>query len=252
MDHEKVITTNFLRGADERLRQAFAFDTIQQLVADGACELAKEAQNPTVVNEYASIYSIMGDSRLFSDSNTAATPVFSSAEQLFLCPSLRSTLTTGPGRYDISVKEGKNFAVRMKLPEDHVLQQLVPGAEELVFGALEDDRSRSDNAKIPHSIRSIGVFVTHSKGRGTVFLDIGHNFPIDPPFPGVIGQRRHSWNEHAVYADDQLNIVAVAGTDEFQPYVRLLRLDTPQGQHFLHEARERSRRLNEKSMENRR
>lgn len=247
MDHEKVITTN-LGGESERPRQKFAFDTIQKLITDGACELARQAQNPAAVNEYASTYTIMGDFRFFSERETENQPVFSSAEQLFLCPSLRSTLATGPGCYGISVEKGKNFAVRMKLPEDHVLHQLVPGAEELVFGALEGDRLKEDGTKVSPSIKAIGPFVTYNKGRGTVFLDLGFNVRIDGLPPEAIGESRHGWDEHAIYADEQLNIVAVAGTDKTQRYVRLLQLDTPQGQHFLSTAQQIAYERNEMIM----
>lgn len=238
LGHELMMDCR-IRSESGKPKQNYAFDTIQNLIESG-CGLVKGKDGK--VDEYASYFSVMGNEGVFLNDGREIRPVFSSAELAFLDPRRRveKVDVAREKKYYIDYYDlGQLFGIAAGIPEDHVLRQILPHADTLFFGPIASSTERINNDVMPEElgeIRRIGVFATGNNGRSTALLDIGLFNEFEKGLPG----RPRVHEECLVYADDQLNVLVVAGRDiNGATYIRTVPLDTPEGRDML--ARERVR-----------
>lgn len=244
LGHQRCFTTR--RIFDGELVQAYAMDTIQRLVGDG-CGLQMGANG--LPEEYASRYTVMGDisvefQSVMSSECQTDIPPFTTPELAFIDKRRRlETVLPAPGRYDLSYAVDGLAGVVIDLPEDHVLRQIIPEAERLCFGLAMPEQAYGDNKSCPppdphHPKHQSMVlpFVQWDGGRQSAVLDNAS------PWPWDIQERT------AVYADEQLDLVAVAKRREYdgkwRHVVEFLPLSSEEGQRLLREARQRAEERN--------
>lgn len=231
MLHELMMNCR-LEDIDGKTVQFYEADTIQKLVSDG-CDLVK-TDDRTAINEYASTLSVMGDSASYNDSGVEFRPIYSPAELAFLDPRRKvSRVEASPGTYPLSYDTDKQFGIEVSLPEDHVLRTIIPEADTLFFGPaishIDDDIPfESDDVE-----KDIKVFATWNNGRGTALLDIA-----------LFDKVQRNGNESVIYADEQLDLVAVSGYSNGE-YVRFIKLNSSEGAMRLNDARRRTAECNQ-------
>lgn len=238
LGHELMMDCR-IRSESGKPKQNYAFDTIQNLIESG-CGLVKGKDGK--VDEYASYFSVMGNGGVFLDDGREGRPVFSPAGLAFLDPRRRveKVDVAQEKKYYIDYYDlDQLFGIAADIPEDHVLRQILPHADTLFFGPIASSTERINNDVTPEElgeIRRIGAFATGNNGRSTALLDIGLFNEFEKGLPG----RPRVHEECLVYADDQLNVLVVAGRDiNGATYIRTVPLDTPEGRDML--ARERVR-----------
>lgn len=242
LGHQWRFTT--WRVINGKLVRAHGMDTIQQMVRDG-CGLQMGANG--LPEEYASLYSVMGASKfnkVMSGECQTSTPPITSLELGFIDQRRRlDEVSAAPGRYELSYDVNGRAGVVIDLSEDHVLRQIIPEAEQLCFGLGIPDVAYNAGhncpAADPHdaSYQSMLLpFVRWDGGRKSAVLDNAS------PWPWDIQERT------AVYADEQLGLVAVAERREHdgkrRHVVEFLPLSSEEGQRLLHESRRRAEERN--------
>lgn len=240
LGHERVMNCR-LEGANGHPTQLYAVDTIQNLISSG-CGLIKNYDN--TVDQYASPRSVMGNSEAYKEAGPEGRPIYSPANIAFLDPRRRVIRAEPkPGTYPLSYEPSKLFGVEILLPKDHALKQVLPDADTLFFGpivqSVKDENTPFESADAQ---KTIGVFATWNDGRETALLDISLFRDLIP------GDR----TENVLYADEQLNIVAVSGYGSEGEYMRIIELDTPEGQALLAEAKQRTGERNQLLLDARR
>lgn len=238
LGHELMMDCR-IQNESGKLTQAYAFDTIQNLVRSG-CGLVKGGSSE--VNEYASYLSVMGNGGAFWERDSEEKPIFSSAELAFLDPRRRvekADLAQGKKYYIDYYDLDQLFGIAADIPKDHVLRQMLPDADTLFFGPVASSTERINNDVAPEElgeIRRIGAFATGNNGRSTTLLDIG----LFNLFEEQLPDRPRVHEEYPVYADEQLNVLVLAGRDaDGATYIRTVPLNTPEGEGML--AHERAR-----------
>ena len=233
LGHERVMNCH-LEDANGNSTQLYAVDTIQNLIRRG-CGLINNYDG--TVDQYASPRSVMGNSGAYKEETPEGLPIYSPPNIAFLDPRRQVIcIEPGPGTYPLSYEPGKLFGVEIMLPKDHALKQILPDADTLFFGPIiqsvkdENTPFESTDAK-----KMIGVFATWNDGRETALLDISLFRDIIP------GDN----SENVIYADEQLNIVVVSGYGAEGEYMRIIELDTPEGQALLAEAKQRTSERNQ-------
>ena len=240
LGHERVMNCR-LEDANGHPTQLYAVDTIQNLISSG-CGLIKNYDN--TVDQYASPRSVMGNSEAYKEAGPEGRPIYSPANIAFLDPRRRVIRAEPkPGTYPLSYEPSKLFGVEILLPKDHALKQVLPDADTLFFGpivqSVKDENTPFESADVQ---KTIGVFATWNDGRETALLDISLFRDLIP------GDR----TENVLYADEQLNIVAVSGYGSEGEYMRIIELDTPEGQALLAEAKQRTGERNQLLLDARR
>ena len=240
LGHERVMNCR-LEDANGHPTQLYAVDTIQNLISSG-CGLIKNYDN--TVDQYASPRSVMGNSEAYKEAGPEGRPIYSPANIAFLDPRRHVIcVEPSPGIYPLSYKPSKLFGVEILLPKDHALKQVLPDADTLFFGpivqSVKDENTPFESADAQ---KTIGVFATWNDGRETALLDISLFRDIIP------GDN----TENVIYADEQLNIVAVSGYGSEGEYMRIIELDTPEGQALLAEAKQRTGERNQLLLDARR
>ncbi len=194
----------------------------------------------------------MGNSMVYTDADTKVSqitnevtateehkPIYSPAELTFLDSRLQVECTTSTdGRYPLSYDFRKRFALAYSLPADHALKTILPKADTLVFAPIIeyiDKDTPFDSTDLDAVQRRIGVFATWDNGRGTALLDVSLFNKID-----YSGEK-----ENVIYADKQLDLVAVSGYDADGEYVRVVSLSSQEGTTLLDEARTRTAERNQ-------
>lgn len=240
LGHERVMNCR-LEDANGHTTQLYAVDTIQNLISSG-CGLIKNYDN--TVDQYASPRSVMGNSEAYKEAGPEGRPIYSPANIAFLDPRRRVIRAEPkPGTYPLSYEPSKLFGVEILLPKDHALKKILPDADTLFFGpivqSVKDENTPFESADVQ---KTIGVFATWNDGRETALLDISLFRDLIP------GDR----TENVLYADEQLNIVAVSGYGSEGEYMRIIELDTPEGQALLAEAKQRTGERNQLLLDARR
>ena len=233
LGHERVMNCH-LEDANGHPTQLYAVDTIQNLISSG-CGLIKNYDN--TVDQYASPRSVMGNSGAYKEESPEGLPIYSPPNIAFLDPRRQVIcVEPEPGTYPLSYEPGKLFGVEIMLPKDHALKQILPDADTLFFGpivqSVKDENTPFESADAQ---KTIGVFATWNDGRETALLDISLFRDIIP------GDN----SENVIYADEQLNIVVVSGYGDEGEYMRIIELDTPEGQALLAEAKQRTSERNQ-------
>lgn len=233
LGHERVMNCH-LEDANGNPTQLYAVDTIQNLISSG-CGLIKNYDN--TVDQYASPRSVMGNSEAYKEAGPEGRPIYSPANIAFLDPRRRVIRAEPkPGTYPLSYEPSKLFGVEILLPKDHALKQVLPDADTLFFGpivqSVKDENTPFESADVQ---KTIGVFATWNDGRETALLDISLFRDLIP------GDR----TDNVLYADEQLNIVVVSGYGTEREYMRIIELDTPEGQALLAEAKQRTGERNQ-------
>ena len=240
LGHERVMNCR-LEDANGHPTQLYAVDTIQNLISSG-CGLIKNYDN--TVDQYASPRSVMGNSEAYKEAGPEGRPIYSPANIAFLDPRRRVIrIEPESGTYPLSYEPSKLFGVEIILSKDHVLKKILPDADTLFFGpivqSVKDENTPFESADAQ---KTIGVFATWNDGRETALLDISLFRDIIP------GDN----TENVLYADEQLNIVAVSGYGSEGEYMRIIELDTPEGQALLAEAKQRTGERNQLLLDARR
>ena len=240
LGHERVMNCH-LEDANGHPTQLYAVDTIQNLISSG-CGLIKNYDN--TVDQYASPRSVMGNSEAYKEAGPEGRPIYSPANIAFLDPRRRVIRAEPkPGTYPLSYEPSKLFGVEILLPKDHALKQVLPDADTLFFGpivqSVKDENTPFESADAQ---KTIGVFATWNDGRETALLDISLFRDIIP------GDN----TENVIYADEQLNIVVVSGYGAEREYMRIIELDTPEGQALLAKAKQRTGERNQLLLDARR
>lgn len=233
LGHERVMNCR-LEDANSHLTQLYAVDTIQNLISSG-CGLIKNYDN--TVDQYASPRSVMGNSDTYKEAGPEGRPIYSPANIAFLDPRRRVIRAEPkPGTYPLSYEPSKLFGVEILLPKNHALKKILPDADTLFFGpivqSVKDENTPFESADAQ---KTIGIFATWNDGRETALLDISLFRDL---IPG-------DSTENVLYADEQLNIVAVSGYGSEGEYMRIIELDTPEGQAILAEAKQRTGERNQ-------
>lgn len=240
LGHERVMNCR-LEDSNGHPTQLYAVDTIQNLIRSG-CGLIKNYDN--TVDQYASPRSVMGNSGAYKEESPEGLPIYSPPNIAFLDPRRRVIrVEPEPGTYPLSYEPGKLFGAEIILPKDHALKQILPDADTLFFGpivqSVKDENTPFESADAQ---KTIGVFATWNDGRETALLDISLFRDIIP------GDN----TENVIYADEQLNIVVVSGYGAEGEYMRIIELDTPEGQALLAEAKQRTGERNQLLLDARR
>ena len=240
LGHERVMNCR-LEDASGNPTQLYAVDTIQNLISSG-CGLINNYDG--TVDQYASPRSVMGNSGAYKEESPEGLPIYSPPNIAFLDPRRRVIrIEPEPGIYPLSYEPGKLFGAEIILPEDHALKKILPDADTLFFGpivqSVKDENTPFESADAQ---KTIGVFATWNDGRETALLDISLFRDIIP------GDN----SENVIYADEQLNIVAVSGYGSEGEYMRIIELDTPEGQALLAEAKQRTGERNQLLLDARR
>lgn len=240
LGHERVMNCR-LEDSNGHPTQLYAVDTIQNLIRSG-CGLIKNYDN--TVDQYASPRSVMGNSGAYKEESPEGLPIYSPPNIAFLDPRRRVIrVEPEPGTYTLSYEPGKLFGAEIILPKDHALKQILPDADTLFFGpivqSVKDENTPFESADAQ---KTIGVFATWNDGRETALLDISLFRDIIP------GDN----TENVIYADEQLNIVVVSGYGAEGEYMRIIELDTPEGQALLAEAKQRTGERNQLLLDARR
>ena len=240
LGHERVMNCR-LEDANGHPTQLYAVDTIQNLISSG-CGLIKNYDN--TVDQYASPRSVMGNSGAYKEESPEGLPIYSPPNIAFLDPRRRVIrVEPEPGTYPLSYEPGKLFGVEIMLPKDHALKQILPDADTLFFGPIvQSVKDENTPFESTDAQKTIGVFATWNDGRETALLDISLFRDLIP------GDR----TENVLYADEQLNIVAVSGYGSEGEYMRIIELDTPEGQALLAEAKQRTGERNQLLLDARR
>ena len=233
LGHERVMNCR-LEDANGHPTQLYAVDTIQNLISSG-CGLIKNYDN--TVDQYASPRSVMGNSEAYKEAGPEGRPIYSPANIAFLDPRRRVIRAEPkPGTYPLSYEPSKLFGAEIMLPKDHALKKILPDADTLFFGpivqSVKDENTPFESADVQ---KTIGVFATWNDGRETALLDISLFRDLIP------GDR----TENVIYADEQLNIVVISGYGDEGEYMRIIELDTPEGQAILAEAKQRTGERNQ-------
>ena len=232
LGHERVMNCQ-LEDTNGNPTQLYAIDTIQNLINSG-CGLVKKND---AVNVYASPRSVMGNSGAYKEEAPEGLPIYSPPNIAFLDPRRRVIrVEPEPGTYPLSYEPGKLFGVEIILPKDHALKKILPDADTLFFGPIvQSVKDENTPFESTDAQKTIGVFATWNDGRETALLDISLFRDI---IPG-------DSSENVIYADEQLNIVVVSGYGDEGEYMRIIRLDTPEGRAALAEARQRTSERNQ-------
>ena len=236
LGHELMMNCQLFDAKSGKITRAYAFNTIQKLLDDG-CDLVRNPGGE--VNQYASPYSVMGNIATFSAKDKRQPqPLFSPPQMAFLSPFINPILEKLEEKesvYELSRGHDSScFAVEVELPESHALRKLLPEAEKLFFGLIVsstiNDKVNIDN--MGSGAYEVGVFATWQDGRKTALLDVS-----PPLYDGA--------KEKAIYADEDLNFIAVAGhNDDGTPYVRFVELNTPEGTSIMGEAQRQAAEQN--------
>lgn len=186
----------------------------------------------------------MGNSEAYKEAGPEGRPIYSPANIAFLDPRRRVIRAEPkPGTYPLSYEPSKLFGAEIMLPKDHALKKILPDADTLFFGpivqSVKDENTPFESADAQ---KTIGVFATWNDGRETALLDISLFRDL---IPG-------DSTENVLYADEQLNIVAVSGYGSEGEYMRIIELDTPEGQALLAEAKQRTGERNQLLLDARR
>lgn len=233
MRHELRMVSPIIRNdRGEKVVPLYAFHNIQELMSLGA---ALETHPGTgQVNEYASRLSIMGNIAGYeAEELPPDLPLFSAAELHFLDPRKRVTeITPTTQKHYLSYLEGEQFGVKIALPKRHALRQAIPEADTLFFGPHTRSMKEATNPETAaRSIESVAVFATGRGGRYTALLDIPVLNKSSYTHTGN-GQRPPDM-ENIIFADDELNFLAISGCDVTGVYVRFLPLDSPDAQAMI-------------------
>ena len=240
LGHERVMNCR-LEDTNGHLTQLYAVDTVQNLTRSG-CGLINNYDG--TVDPYASPRSVMGNSEAYKEAGPEGRPIYSPANIAFLDPRRRVIrVEPEPGTYPLSYEPGKLFGVEIILPKDHALKKILPDADTLFFGPIvQSVKDESTPFESTDAQKTIGVFATWNDGRETALLDISLFRDIIP------GDNL----ENVIYADEQLNIVVVSGYGDEGEYMRIIELDTPEGQALLAEAKQRTGERNQLLLDARR
>ena len=240
LGHERVMNCH-LEDVNGRPTQLYAVDTIQNLILSG-CGLINNYDG--TVDQYASPRSVMGNSGAYKEETPEGLPIYSPPNIAFLDPRRQVIrVESEPGMYPLSYEPGKLFGAEIMLPKDHALKQILPDADTLFFGPIvQSVKDENTPFESTDAQKTIGVFATWNDGRETALLDISLFRDIIP------GDK----TENVIYADEQLNIVAVSGYGSEGEYMRIIELDTPEGQALLAEAKQRTGERNQLLLDARR
>ena len=240
LGHERVMNCR-LEDTNGHLTQLYAVDTVQNLTRSG-CGLINNYDG--TVDPYASPRSVMGNSEAYKEAGPEGRPIYSPANIAFLDPRRRVIrVEPEPGTYPLSYEPGKLFGVEIILPKDHALKKILPDADTLFFGPIvQSVKDENTPFESTDAQKTIGVFATWNDGRETALLDISLFRDIIP------GDNL----ENVIYADEQLNIVVVSGYGDEGEYMRIIELDTPEGQALLAEAKQRTGERNQLLLDARR
>lgn len=230
LNHQKELNCQ-QTDSEGNITQVAQFDTIQRLVAEG---------NGLEKTDYASELSVMGNSHSFPTNDENDAPLLSAPELAFLLPESQ-VYQVEPGTvgtYHISYDPSGWLGARIAVPEDHVLRELLPETDTLFFGPIIPSVTATfpDGRPRGGPIDKIGVFATGDHGRTTTWLNVGQPYLISYDDPDQA--------EGVVFADEQLNTLVLSGRDSEGVYLRLVPLDTPEGQAHLATERQRLEEYN--------
>lgn len=222
LPHPGEITTKIYNSAAEVTGRE-GFTNIQKLVAQGQLHRKPDARQGGGLDQYVLGCSVMGvgcvEKRgVDSSGNDEYMPVFCPPEVIYLDDKRRviefDESMLGK-KIALSYDRDATFAVKVKLPRDHTIKELLPNAECLCFGPTVEwtyERPLTDEKKIYPQNR-VRVFAVDRDPRRSTHLDL---CPSNEILPG---------QETVLYEDIQLGIRAVSGNDHGEAYVRFLSLD---------------------------
>lgn len=236
LGHEGRLDGKVLADDGLHLKHLYCIDTIQKLIAEAGCKLD--------ANEYASHHTVMGSGYL--NPNLVATyagyssekaeedrqnlPIYSPPEMFYLQPWRIVGDIDKPGTYPLSYEKDKTFALQTKLPGNHVLRQAISYADKMFIGLNVESADPGETPTSSNTGKNIGVYAVSEDGRRTA--------EISTTCFATGGLELG--DEEVVYADEQLNILLIAGKNIGGEYARILALDTNEAQEMLREAREKT------------
>lgn len=197
----------------------FTDKSIQWQVRHG-CALRK-TQDGTKIDEYASPSSVMGDD-WHTDVSGRSLP-YSFLEMSRLNPNIGiEPVDPVPGIYRLSLDSGQPMGIQIKLPSDHVLGKVMPGADAIYFGLNDSGgwqqkpkKKEKISASDPRIRFGIDVLVTSAYTNNIASLDT----PKDT-YLGSLTEAQKTFEKdpyatlvlnEPVYIDKQLGISVTAG-----------------------------------------
>ncbi len=246
LPHPGELSTTLTDESDDYLQYG-KLGTIQELINENTIKQPLHYGEATGDNQdgepdqYTVPVTVMGNHPL--DILQKRVPILSPPEILFLDDRRKAetygqkSLPNPDQKIALSYREDDTFAALLELPSDHILRQVLPNAKSICFGPTitsfsEDNLPFDDRRSRPQ----IGAFVIDENGHDTTQLNIGIFTKIDNDGDG---------KEVVLYADEQLDTVAVAGRmdDSNDPYVRFLPL-SGEGGHVLKAEKARTEERN--------
>ncbi|PID30051.1 hypothetical protein CR983_03320 [Candidatus Saccharibacteria bacterium] len=225
-------------GALGSIQELLRTERIQQPLHHGGTAGDNRNGKP---DEYTVPVTVMGNRLNVVDHRA---PVFSPAEIVYLDDSRevnvydKKSLPGPDQKIALSYREGDTFAALLELPPDHALHQVLPNVKHICFGpTIESFNARHLPFDDERTTPQIRVFAIDENGRDTTQLNIGIFTKIDNDGDG---------KEVVLYADEQLDIVAVAGRmdDSNDPYVRFLPLSGKEGSRIFEAEKTRTEERN--------
>lgn len=198
------------------------FDKSIQRQLAGGCTTEKNDDGTTYV--YASPQTVMGNA--WKEPPLYPVSPYSPVEMNTLNPEFKiQTIEPVPGTYRLAVEPGKTIGVRLKLPENHVLNTVVKDANSVIL-ALDDVYEWSEAAEAGETINvsdqrirhDVGVYVTSSKSNDITTIDTVpypyRNLGSIAEFAAVARAQELAWYMlRPFYIDDALNVALTFGMD---------------------------------------
>lgn len=215
--------------------------SIQSQISDGC---TTEKNDKGEVNVYASTQSVMGNA-YEADMSGLSIP-YSPVEMSKLNPDFKiETVEPVAGLHQIAVEPGKPIGVRLKLPQDHVLHNVVSGADSIVF-ALNDQHGWWDEPKNgevpsvsdPRMGFEVNTFITSASSDDITTLDtadykyLGSFAEYKAIFDGVDDDPVLT-PPSPLYIDEQMGLAVHIGINKAGYFIQIKKLDTPTADTFL-------------------
>ncbi len=255
LNHPGALST-LITDKQDNIVQRCAFGTIQELLKTGAIQqpiyYGKDSGNNSSGNpdQYTVPTTVMGHKT--HDISKYSNPIFSPPEMLYLDKSRQAvvidhhSLPDPDKKITLSLQKGKLFSALVKLPGDHALREVFPWAKYLCFGpTVEGQAGKGGHVPFddPKAAPEVRMYIVGEKGNDIASLDIG--------MFNKIGRNEDGYRDNrvALYADEQLDTLVVAGRNEDSndPYIQFLPL-SGEGGRILGDERRRNKERNDMSV----
>lgn len=190
---------------------------------------------------------------------------FSPAELAYLDPTRIVESDVSEGKYYLSYERDKLFGLRFTLPDDHVLRSADKTADSIFIGPTVDGYKRPESKEatidtdtVPRNetqtdirvedndadalltdsrqtSKSLGVFITSKDGRYTSYINTNYRKVYESSYAGFdamlyresAATRAISSHDVVLYADEELDLLVLGGSDKNGTYVKVKKVSDP-------------------------